>query len=237
MKKIKILYLYPNQMNIYGDTGNVLTLQRRLEWHGYEPEVAYHHPGKPFEYDADILIGGGGQDSGQLKVCEDLQRIGGNLHELADRGTPMLMICGMYQLFGHRFITHEGEDLPGIGIFDLETRASHTRMIGNIITSTPLGQLIGYENHSGQTFLLHDQKPFGKVIKGAGNNESEGHEGAVYKNTYGTYLHGSLLPKNPAFADELLRVAITNRYGECELKRLDESLTEKARTVAASRPR
>lgn len=238
MKKvIKILYLYPDEMNIYGDIGNVLALKRRLEWRGYEAKVIYHHPGKSFNYDADIIVGGGGQDSGQLRVCQDLNKIGDKLHKLADKGVPMLVVCGTYQLFGSRFITYEGDELKGISIFDAETRGTSNRLIGNIVIKTEFGEVIGYENHSGQTFLGNGQKPFGKVIKGEGNNEHDDNEGAVYKNVYGTYLHGSLLPKNPIFTDHLLELAITNRYGKVRLKSLNEGLTEKCRRIAASRPR
>lgn len=149
----------------------------------------------------------------------------------------MVMVCGLYQLFGKFFKTSEGLVIQGIGIFDAETHGSPTRMIGNIVLDTPFGEVIGYENHSGKTFLGTAAKPFGRVIKGAGNNGDDGYEGAVYKNVYGTYLHGSLLPKNPVFADELIRQAAINKYGEFTPATLDEALTDKAREVARSRPR
>jgi CobQ-like glutamine amidotransferase family enzyme len=236
-KILKILQLYPNEMNIYGDRGNVLTLMRRAEWHGFSPEVIYHDPGKPFPTEVDIIVGGGGQDSGQEKVQDDLLRISGSLHALADAGAPMVMVCGLYQLFGNFFKTAEGNVIKGIGIFDAETHGGPTRMIGNIILDTPFGEVIGYENHSGQTFLGPETKPFGKVKKGAGNNGKDGYEGAVYKNVYGTYLHGSLLPKNPIFADELIKQAALRKYGEFTPAEIDDSLTEQARRVATSRSR
>ncbi|MCW2763280.1 MAG: hypothetical protein JWR85_3481 [Marmoricola sp.] len=236
-QKLTILQLYPSEMNIYGDRGNVLTLMRRAEWHGYAPEVIYHDPGKPFPTNIDVIVGGGGQDSGQEKVQDDLQRIGENLHSLADAGVPMVMVCGLYQLFGRFFKTQEGTVIKGIGIFDAETHAGPTRMIGNIVLDTPFDEVIGYENHSGQTFLGAGTKAFGKVKKGAGNNGKDGFEGAVYKNVYGTYLHGSLLPKNPVFADELIRQAAIRKYGGFAPKEIDDRLTEKARKIAASRPR
>jgi lipid II isoglutaminyl synthase (glutamine-hydrolysing) len=236
-KPLKILQLYPNEMNIYGDRGNVLTLERRAQWHGYMPEIIYHHPGKPFPKEADIIVGGGGQDSGQTKVQDDLLRIGDELHRLAAAGTPMVMVCGLYQLFGHFFKTQDGTVIKGIGIFDAETHGSPTRMIGNIIITTPFGEVIGYENHSGQTFLGKAAKPFGKVKKGAGNNGQDGSEGAVYNNTYGTYLHGSLLPKNPALADELIKQAALQKFGEFIPANIDDSLANHARKIAATRPR
>lgn len=236
-KKITILQLYPNEMNIYGDRGNVLTLMRRLQWQGYTPEVIYHDPGKPFPGGVDLIVGGGGQDSGQEKVQDDLLRISADLHALADAGVPMVLVCGLYQLFGHFFKTADGNIIKGIGIFDAETHAGPTRMIGNIILDTPFGEVIGYENHSGQTFLAGSTKPFGKVKKGAGNNGRDGHEGAIYKNAYGTYLHGSLLPKNPVFADELIKQAVIRKYGEFQPGVIDDTLADKARAIARSRPR
>lgn len=235
MKHINILYLYPNEMNFYGDTGNVLTLRRRLEWRGFSISVSYHHPGEKFDHKPDIIVGGGGQDSGQLKVIDDLQKISGKLKKLADEDSPMLMICGMYQLFGHRFITHEGSTLSGIGIFDAETIGKQKRLIGNIVTETDHGLLVGYENHSGQTFLSQSQKPFGKVVKGFGNTEDKTYEGAQYKNVYGSYLHGSLLPKNPRFADALIAAAL-KRHGKDIVKYpIDDSLAQKARNVMFKR--
>lgn len=236
-KKLIILQLYPNEMNIYGDRGNVLTLQRRAEWHGFAPEVIYHHPGKAFPDQADIIVGGGGQDSGQEKVEADLLRISEQLHGLADDNVPMVMVCGLYQMFGKFFKTQEGKVIPGIGLFDIETLGGPTRMIGNIVTDTQFGEVIGYENHSGQTFLGNNATPFGKVIKGAGNNGQDSTEGAIYKNVYGTYLHGSLLPKNPVFADELIRQAALTKFGEFRPATIDDSIASKARIAARSRPR
>lgn len=231
MSHINILYLYPNEMNFYGDTGNVLTLRRRLEWRGFSVDVSYHHPGKKFDHNPDIIIGGGGQDSGQLKVIDDLQKISGKLHKLADDDVPMLMICGMYQLFGHRFITHDGKTLPGIGVFDAETIGKTKRLIGNVVIETDYGLLLGYENHSGQTFLSESQKPFGKVVKGFGNTEDKTYEGAQYKNVFGSYLHGSLLPKNPVFADALLSAALKRHGKDIKSQIADDSPAQKARSV------
>jgi len=238
MKKIMILNLYPDEMNIYGDSGNVLTLTRRLQWHGYDSEVIFFHPGDIFPNDVDLVIGGGGQDSGQKKISNDLIRIAPNLKGLADSGVPMLMICGLFQLFGHRFVTENGTEIKGIGIFDAETIAKDKRLIGNIVIETDFGKVIGYENHSGQTFLKNDQKPFGTIIKGEGNNTDDRTEGARINNVFGSYLHGSLLPKNPVFADYLIKTAVQKKFGKASsLKKLDESITTHARESAESRPR
>ncbi|HEX4662633.1 MAG TPA: glutamine amidotransferase [Candidatus Saccharimonadales bacterium] len=230
--------IYPNEMNIYGDYGNVLTLKRRLEWHGYTADVVYHHPGKRFPQEIDILVGGGGQDSGQDVATPDLHRIGEQLHILVDDGMPMLMICGMYQLFGNFFVNADKEKLDGIGIFDIETTAGPTRMIGNVITKSPIfGEIIGYENHSGITQLSASQQPFATVTKGAGNNGQDKTEGALTHNAIGTYMHGSLLPKNPAIADHLIEIAAMRKFGTFDPEVIDDSLAMRARAAAKKRPR
>lgn len=234
---IKILYLYPHEMNIYGDWGNVLTLARRLQWHGYTPKILQYSPGEKLPMEADIIVGGGGQDSNQLLVEKDLQRIKPALIKLANAGVPMLVVCGLYQLFGKFFKTADDKTLKGIGIFNFETYAGPKRLVGNVIVETPFGELIGYENHSGKTMLDASQAALGTVKKGCGNNSTDKTEGAVYKNVYGTYLHGSLLPKNPAFADALIEKAVTRRYGEFEPGVIDDSFAEKARAIAKTRPR
>lgn len=237
-KPVTIVHLYPKEMNIYGDWGNVLTIKRRLEWHGCSPKIVEHHPGKPFPKDVDIIIGGGGQDSGQAVVQNDLLEISETLHAVADNDTPMLVICGLYQLFGRFFKTSDGKTIQGIGIFAAETHGGPKRLIGNTVIESPrFGELIGYENHSGLTLLDTNQQALGRVVKGKGNNGEDTTEGAVYKNVYGSYLHGSLLPKNPVFADELIRVAVTKRYGSFDPHDIDDTFATYAREVARRRPR
>lgn len=238
MKTIRLLQLYPSEMNIYGDWGNALVLKRRLEWRGYKVELLEHHPGAKFPENVDLIIGGGGQDSGQDKIKDDLLKIGPNLHKLANDGVPMLVICGLYQLFGRFFQTKDGVKIEGIGIFKAETYGGPKRLIGNVVTkSKDFGEIIGYENHSGLTRLDDDQAILGMVTKGDGNNGEDGGEGAVYKNVIGSYLHGSLLPKNPRIADFLLEKAIEKKYGKVELSKLDDTVVKKARSVAKTRPR
>jgi CobQ-like glutamine amidotransferase family enzyme len=237
-KTITILQLYPRDMNIYGDWGNVLVVKRRLEWHGYTPRIIEYNPGDPFPEDVDMIIGGGGQDSGQDKIQEDILSIGGKLHELANGDVPMLVICGLYQLFGKFFKTQDGHIIEGIRLLDIETHAGPERLIGNIVTkSNQFDDIIGYENHSGQTFLGKGVQPLGMVIKGAGNNGQDGTEGARYRNVLASYLHGSLLPKNPAIADFLIEKAIIKKYGDFTPTIIEDRFAELARTVAAKRPR
>jgi len=237
-QSIHIVQLYPNDMNIYGDEGNVLVLKRRLEWHGYEPIVTQYNVGDTFPKNIDIIIGGGGQDSGQLKIYKDLLKLKPTLHELAKNGTPMLAVCGLYQLFGRFFQTATNEKIDGIGILDIETHATNERLIGNVVSeSKDFGEIIGYENHSGQTTVGPQAQPLAKVIKGAGNNSSDGHEGARIHNVIGTYLHGSILPKNPILADWLIETAVKNRYGSFEPQVIDDLFADIARDIAKSRPR
>lgn len=236
-KQLNLVHLYPEQMNVYGDWGNVLCLQKRAKWHGYKINIRPHHPGKPLSQDVDIIIGGGGQDSGQNKIQNDLLNIGNDIISLANRKIPMLVVCGLYQLFGNFFETAEGERIEGIGLFNMETYGSNQRLIGNIVTESPFGELIGYENHSGLTVLADEQRKLGEVVKGAGNNGTDKTEGAIYKNVYGSYLHGSLLPKNPRFADALLEAAAIYRYGSFEPEIIDDRFAEQARIIAKTRPR
>lgn len=235
---ITLLQLYQRDMNIYGDDGNALVLKKRLEWYGYTVNHITYNPGDVFPTDVDIIIGGGGQDSGQGKIQADLLAIGPRLHALAKSGVPMLMICGLYQLFGNYFKTTTGEVIQGIGTLDIETRGESERLIGNcIVESDQFGLLFGYENHSGQTYLGSTTKPLGKVRLGAGNNTKNVYEGARYKNVIGSYLHGSLLPKNPQIADWMIETAVTKKFGTFSADIIDDSFATLARKAAAKRPR
>ncbi|MFH1330997.1 MAG: glutamine amidotransferase [Actinomycetota bacterium] len=238
MSELVIAPLYPYEMNIYGGTGNVIALRRRLQWRGLEARVDPVPVGA--EYDlaaADIVFGGGGQDRSQLEVADDLQRRRGAIREAVAAGTVFLTICGTYQLFGRRFLTQDGQEIPGIGVFAMDTIGGSKRMIGNVVVATPWGDLVGFENHSGRTLLDSGQAALGRVKKGYGNNETRRYEGAVAVNCFGTYLHGSLLPKTPAFADELLTRALRRRHGTgFTLEPLDDSLEHLAARAAARRP-
>lgn len=237
-KTITLLQIYPRDMNIYGDWGNALVLQRRLQWHGYHVNLIEYNKGDTFPADVDIIVGGGGQDSGQDIIQNDLLTIGDRLKQLAQDGVPMLVICGLYQLFGNFFKTQDGHTIKGIGLLDIETHAGPERLAGNITThSTLFGDIIGYENHSGQTFLSTETTPLGTVVKGAGNNGQDETEGVLHHYVIASYLHGSLLPKNPAIADWLIEKAVTRKYGEFIPTVIDDRFAVEARDVALKRPR
>ncbi len=236
--ELVIVSLYPRDMNIYGDRGNVLALERRARAHGFVPRVVEVNPGDAMPATVDIVVGGGGQDSGQGRVAQDLAVRADEFRALAQDGVPMLVICGLYQLFGHRFVTHTGEELAGIGVLDVETRGESERMIGNIVLDTAdFGEVVGYENHSGHTTLGPDSEPLGRVLQGAGNNPTDGVEGARSRNVIGSYLHGSLLPKNPAISDFLIGEAARRRYGAFEPTAVTGETVLRARESAKRRPR
>ncbi|MEI2730651.1 MAG: cobalamin biosynthesis protein CobB [Dermatophilaceae bacterium] len=228
---IHLVHLYPREMSIYGDLGNTRCLAARILRHGYDAVVHDHHPGMPLPPKAHLFMGGGGQDSGQSRVEEDLAVNGDILRGLAADGVPMLVICGMYQMFGHAFITSEGVELPGLGILDVTTRGQSSRMIGGIVVDTDLGEVVGFENHSGATVLGPGQAPFGRVRAGHGNNGQDGTEGARTNHVIGSYLHGPILPANPRVADALIAAAAEHATGRAfEPGDLDDGLADQART-------
>ena len=237
--KIKILHLYPKEMNLYGDHGNVLAIKRRCEWRNIDVEVIEHEPDNQIPKDIDIIFGGGGQDSGQGIIEDDLQEIAPKLKDMIEDGVPCLVICGLYQLFGKYFQTSNGKKIMGASILDVITNAGPERLIGNIvINSYGFGEVVGYENHSGLTSIGPNVNPFGEVILGAGNNGEDKTEGCRYKNCIGTYLHGPILPKNPKLADFFIEKALERKSATgVMLKKLDDEIEEKAHASAASRPR
>lgn len=235
---LTLAHLYPREMNIYGDTGNVVVLKRRLEWRGAAVRVVPVHVGDPLPPETDILLGGGGQDAAQGEIGVDFAARAGELRAMADDGVVMLAICGTYQMLGHEFITHDGRRIPGVGVLDVVTRGQQRRLIGNnFVDTAAAGRLVGYENHSGLTELGPDVQPLGTTEVGRGNNGVDRTEGAVRDNVIGTYLHGPVLAKSPRFADELIRRALRRRGMSDHLDPLDDSLAERAARVAVGRPR
>lgn len=237
--KIVIGYLYGDLMNIYGDTGNIISLKKRAEWRGIEVVIKMFTIGNKLkEKDADIFFFGGGQDQAQELVSRDLvvSSKGKTIKSEVERGVPLLSVCGGYQLLGDYYKPHKGPKLPGIGLFPAYTLASFDRMIGNLVIDSMFGKLVGFENHSGKTYLKKGATPLGMVNKGWGNNGKDKTEGCIYKNAIGCYMHGSLLPKNPKLADWLLQKALEVKYGkETKLKPLDDTLELQAHSRAVKR--
>ena len=213
MKKLRLAHLYPKLLNIYGDIGNIITLKKRCEWRGIELEVDEINIGDTIS-GHDIYFIGGGQDREQIEVSKELQKHKSFLQSERDRMAVFLGICGGYQLMGHYYQPHKGDKLLGISLLDAYTVAGNKRFIGNVTIKTGLVEpdtLVGFENHSGLTYLEGETEPIGKVIIGNGNNGQDNTEGARYKNVFGTYMHGSFLPKNPQFADYLLELALGSK--------------------------
>lgn len=210
---LKIAHLYPKLLNIYGDGGNILTLKKRCEWREIEVLIDEIDVGDSFG-EHDIYFIGGGQDLQQIEVSKELQKHKDFLTAERDRGAVFLGICGGYQLMGHYYQPHNGERLQGISLLDAYTVAGDKRFIGNVTVETDLvtpNTLVGFENHSGLTYLQGDTKPIGKMVVGNGNNGVDKTEGARYKNVFGTYMHGSFLPKNVHFADYMLELALNTK--------------------------
>jgi CobQ-like glutamine amidotransferase family enzyme len=239
---LRIAFLYPELMNIYGDRGNILALSRRAQWRGIDVKVDKVSVGDTIDSDYyDFYFFGGGQDRQQITVSQDLQgQKSDALKEAVEHGAVILSVCGGYQLLGKYYHPFEGDDLPGISLFDAHTDAGNTRYIGNVLVDCALpgvGTIVAFENHSGRTFLGPSCESFGKSIIGGGNNGEDGTAGAIYRNAYGCYLHGSLLPKNPRLADLLLARSLLRRHGPVELKPLDDTLESLAHASATERAR
>jgi lipid II isoglutaminyl synthase (glutamine-hydrolysing) len=241
--RLVIGHLYPEWMNLYGDRGNVIALAQRARWRDIEVEIRQTRMGELLDPECDLFFLGGGQDREQLAICQDLEcTMGPPLKEMVKEGRVLFSICGGYQLLGSHYRTHTGATLPGIGLMDHYSVAGDRRCIGDVIVESELSgsprTLVGFENHSGQTFLGPAARPLGRVLFGNGNNAQDGTEGAVQGTAYGTYLHGSILPKNPWLTDFLIAQALRRRYGEeAVLAPLDDSVEDKAHQAIIDRIR
>jgi len=276
--KLNIAYLYPELLNIYGDKGNILAFVNRCLWRNIDAEIHEIHPGNKIDPDLyDFYFIGGGQDEQQIAVADELQKQKEALTQARDNMAVFLTICGGYQLLGHYYKPHAGDELRGISLLDVYTVAGNTRYIGNVtvelnkdlnsIVNTqtvilseaknlsndlqilraealrmtmPVNNnnakiIVGFENHSGLTYLQGDTKPMGLITTGNGNNGKDKTEGAFYKNVFGTYLHGSFLPKNPHFTDYLIRLALERNYGKVELEPLNDEIEWTAHKKAVGR--
>lgn len=253
---LRVAHLYPRLMNIYGDRGNIMCLRHRCEARGIAFELTELGIGDRLDgTGTDLIFAGGAQDREQRNVVDDLLATKADaVREAVEGGVVLLAVCGAYQLFGRFYRESTGVELPGVGIFDLHTEhpgEKAKRLIGNIVVewepspelrdgerarrSVPLrdaGTIAGFENHGGRTYLGAGARPLARVRTGNGNNSVDGTEGALYRNAYGTYIHGSLLPKNPALADHLIALALRRRYGEVALAAIDDRAEERAHAAA-----
>ena len=237
--RLTIHHLYADMMNLYGDRGNVISIKKRCEWRGIAVEVVDVSLGEGIRpTGCDLFLFGGGQDREQALLADDLSGSkGADLRHIVEDGGVVLGVCGGYQLMGHFYETLEGEKLPGIGVFDLFTepgKLGEERLIGNVLVrvSAPetdeVREIVGFENHGGRTYLGDGVEPLGEVVVGFGNNGQDGTEGARRMNAYGTYLHGSLLPKNPWLTDQLILGALRQVDETFELEPLNDAAERRA---------
>jgi CobQ-like glutamine amidotransferase family enzyme len=235
---LRVAHLYPRLMNVYGDRGNIMSLRHRCEARGIGFELTELGPGDALDPSAhDLVFAGGAQDREQRNVADDMRATkAGPLRDGVEEGLPLLAVCGAYQLFGNFYRESTGVELPGAGVFDLYTEhpgPDARRLIGNIVVEWSGTTIVGFENHGGRTHLGPKARPLARVRSGHGNDGTDGHEGAIYKNAYGTYIHGSLLPKNPAFADHLIGLALRRRYGpDVTLAEIDDRAELRAHMAA-----
>lgn len=244
--QLTIHHLYADMMNLYGDRGNVISIKKRCEWRGISVDVVDVGLGqKVSPTGCDLFLFGGGQDREQALLAEDLAGSkGADLRAIVEDGGVVLGVCGGYQLMGHSYETPEGETLPGVGIFDLHTeprKPDEERMIGNVLVRVKAPEtgetreIVGFENHGGRTYLGEGVEPLGEVVVGHGNNGKDGTEGARRYNAYGTYLHGSLLPKNPWLTDQFILNAMRRVDDSFELGPLDDAAEQRAFETVAGR--
>ncbi len=236
MYKLSLAHLYPKLLNIYGDLGNITALKKRCEWRGIELEIISVDAGENINPQLfDMYFIGGGQDLQQIMVAKELQSQKNALHEAAEQNAVFLAICGGYQLLGKYYQPHNGERLEGIGLLDAYTIGNSARFIGNVTAKSEFltpQTIVGFENHGGLTYLEEGTLPFSKIEIGNGNNGKDKTEGARKRNVFGTYLHGSLLPKNPHFADYLIKLALEKKYNEkIELARINDEIEHLAHSA------
>ena len=242
MSTVRLGHLYPRELNIYADRGNIAVFAQRLAWRGHQLEVVEVDVGDALPTACDLYYLGGGQDRDQAIVAEDLRRSAADLARIAGDGAVVFAVCGGFQLAGHGYTGVDGTRMGGISLLDADTVGGATRLIGDLVIEVALDgdrkTVVGFENHAGRTRLGPAARPLGRVISGNGNNGVDRGEGAVQGCVVGTYLHGPLLPKNPWLADRLLGWALEHATGASpELPPLDDTLEASAHAIAVARAR
>ena len=238
-RRLRIAHLFPELLNLYGDGGNIIVLEKRCQWRGIDVEVVPVRFGeRPSFSDVDIAFIGGGSDREQKIVCDQLQAVGDELRFYVADGGVLLAVCGGYQLLGHSYVMGD-EEVRGLSLVDLYTDRGAPRLIGNIMVESEIcaDPIVGYENHGGRTHLGPGVKPLGRVLAGHGNDGVTGEEGCLWQNVVGTYVHGPLLPKNPGVADWLLARALERAGEGAELEPLDDAAEHAANAVMCERLR
>lgn len=235
---LKIGHLYPTLMSVAADRGNLFSIEKRCKWRGIATEVEQIFVKQTPDFTKyDLILFHGGADREMELASRDIQAKASSLIEAAESNTVFLSICAGFQLLGHYYKPFQGSELKGVGLLDFYTEGSNTRFMTHMALECDFEQtgkkvLVGYENHSGRTYLGPNAQPLGKVMVGWGNNGKDGFEGAMHKNIFGTYLHGPLLPKNPWFTDYLIQLALSRRYGKVELPPLDDTIENEAHDAA-----
>jgi CobQ-like glutamine amidotransferase family enzyme len=236
---LRICHLYPTLLSVAGDRGNLFALQRRCEWRGIRTEVTEVGVGQSARFpDYDLILFHGGQDKEMDVAARDLVDKAASIREAVESDVALLAVCAGYQLLGHYYQPYVGERLGGVGALDLRTEGGNTRFMNHIALECDFAAggpqtLVGFENHSGRTYLGPKAQPLGRLVAGSGNNGEDGFEGARYRQVYGTYLHGPVLPKNPWFTDHLIAQGLRHRYGEVPaLAPLPNGAEERAHAAA-----
>ena len=239
--ELNICHLYPDVLNLYGDRGNILCFRRRLEWRGMKVKVTEMPIGSGSSLAGfDLIFIGGGQDFEQETLLADLQKgKDASLRSAIADGVTVLAICGGYQMLGNYYETHDGVRCAYIGAVDFHTVGKEPRLIGNYMfrcaPESGGSVVVGFENHSGRTVLGPGVSPLGTVLAGFGNNGEDGTEGVRFRNVFGTYSHGPLLPKNPELCDTILATALERKYGAARLSPLPDRAEKQAHDELAKR--
>lgn len=234
--EITIAHLYPDLLNLYGDRGNIITLERRLKARGITANTVSYELSDKIDFSGtDIVFVGGGSDREQQLVCGRMCEMKNELKSYAEDGGTIVAVCGGYQLLGD-YYQLENEKIPGTGLLDIYTEQGKGRLIGNVVLESEYvsSTIVGFENHGGRTYI-GSHTPLGKVLYGNGNDDKSGYEGVVYKNVVATYLHGPLLPKNPILADKILKNAVERKYGSADFDDIDDTLETKAHEYIVNR--
>ena len=234
--KIKIAHIYPELLNLYGDMGNIASLKKRAEWRNIQVEVTEYSIDEKIDFEnIDILFVGGGSDKEQLAVCNRLREYKDDIKKYVENNGVLVALCGGFEIMGEYYVIN-GEKISALNILDMHTEYKNDRLIDDVIIKTNFLErpVVGFENHGGRTYIKNN-KPLGTVIYGNGNNGEDSTEGVVYKNFFGSYMHGPLLPNNPHLADYIIKKALQNKYGDIELQELDDSIEFAANNYIVNR--